>query len=56
MYKSVLLPAAKQDIRIAAKWYNEKQCGLGKRFTSEVRETLAFIQKILRLRIIATKM
>jgi plasmid stabilization system protein ParE len=45
MHKTVILPAAKQDIRTAAAWYNEKQRGLGKRFTNEVREKLAFIQK-----------
>jgi hypothetical protein len=57
MHKTVILPAAKQYIRFAATWYNEKQRGLGKRFTNEVREKLAFIQnKNLKLRRIATKM
>ena len=33
MYKAVILPLAKLDIKEAAKWYNDKQSGLGKRFT-----------------------
>jgi len=45
MYKTVILPVAKQDIRIAAKWYNEKQKGLGKRFTSEERGKIGFYSK-----------
>ncbi|MCK4406601.1 MAG: hypothetical protein KAV44_02895 [Bacteroidales bacterium] len=28
MYKSIILPLAKEDIREAAFWYNEKQKGL----------------------------
>jgi len=43
MYKSVILPPAKEDIREAAKWYNKKQQGLGERFTAEVRESVRFI-------------
>jgi hypothetical protein len=38
MYKTVILPLAKEDIQEAAKWYNKRQNGLGKRFTTEVRE------------------
>lgn len=45
MYKAKLLPIAKLDIREAAFWYNEKLPGLGKRFTSEVREKTSFILK-----------
>lgn len=45
MYKSVILPLAKQDIRDAAKWYNERKPGLGKVFTAEVRQKVRFIQK-----------
>lgn len=30
MYKSIILPLAKQDIKEAALWYNNKQKGLGK--------------------------
>jgi hypothetical protein len=32
MFKSIILPLAKEDIREAAKWYNKQQEGLGKRF------------------------
>ena len=45
MYKSVILPLAKEDIREAAKWYNGQQKGLGKRFTAEVREKVHFIRQ-----------
>jgi hypothetical protein len=43
MYKSIILPLAKEDIREAAKWYNNKREGLGKRFTAEVREVVQLI-------------
>lgn len=45
MYKSVILPLAKEDIRIAALWYNKQQHGLGKRFAAEVREKVHFIRQ-----------
>ena len=45
MYRSSILPQAKQDIRDAALWYNAKQKGLGKRFVGEVREKVLFIRK-----------
>jgi plasmid stabilization system protein ParE len=45
MYKSIILPLAKEDIREAAKWYNKKSQGLGKRFTTEVREKVRFIKQ-----------
>ncbi len=45
MYKSLILPLAKEDIREAAKWYNKQQKGLGKRFTAEVRENVHFIRQ-----------
>ncbi len=45
MYKSVILPIAKEDIRKAAKWYNKKRDGLGKRFTADVRETVRHIKQ-----------
>jgi plasmid stabilization system protein ParE len=45
MYKSILLPLAKEDIREAAKWYNRQQIGLGTRFTTEVREKVHFIRQ-----------
>ncbi len=45
MYKVVILPLAKEDIRDTAKWYNKRQKGLGKRFTKEVRKKVAHISK-----------
>ncbi len=45
MYKAIILPLAKEDIREAAKWYNKRQIGLGKRFTAEVREKEHFIRQ-----------
>ena len=45
MYKSIILPLATEDIREAASWYNKKQKGLGKTFTSEVREKVRFIEQ-----------
>lgn len=45
MYKSVILPLAKDDIREAARWYNKQQKGLGKKFTEEVREKVHFIRQ-----------
>ena len=45
MYRSVILAHAKDDIREAALWYNEKQKGLGIRFLSEVREKVFFLRQ-----------
>ncbi|MDD4673091.1 MAG: type II toxin-antitoxin system RelE/ParE family toxin [Bacteroidales bacterium] len=45
MYKSVILPLAKEDITNADLWYEEKQIGLGKRFTQQVREKVYFIKE-----------
>jgi plasmid stabilization system protein ParE len=45
MLKAIILPFAKRDISEAAKWYNSKQKGLGKRFTQEVRSKVLFIQE-----------
>ncbi len=45
MYKAIILPLAKEDVREAAKWYNKRQEGLGKRFTAEVREKVHFIRQ-----------
>lgn len=45
MYKPVILPLAKQDIRDAAKWYNKRQPGLGKRFIQHVRQSVQFIRR-----------
>lgn len=45
MYKVIILPAAKQDIKEAADWYNSRQIGLGKRFTNQVREKVNLIKQ-----------
>ena len=45
MYKSIILPPAKQDIRNAAKWYNGKQKGPRKKFTKQVREKIIYIRR-----------
>ena len=45
MYKSHILPLAKEDIRDAARWYNKQSQGLGKRFTSEVRDSVRYIKQ-----------
>lgn len=37
MYKVIISPLAKQDIKDAAHWYDDKQAGLGKRFTNHIR-------------------
>ena len=49
MYKSKILHFAKEDIREAANWYEERQTGLGKRFTGQVREKVSFIKKTPKL-------
>ena len=45
MFKTIILPLAKEDIREAALWYNKQQDGLGKRFIAEVREKVHFIRQ-----------
>ena len=45
MFKSKILSAAKQDIKASAIWYESKQKGLGKRFTTEIREKVRSIQE-----------
>lgn len=45
MYKFIILPPAKEDIREAALWYSKRQEGFGKRFTAEVREKVHFIRQ-----------
>ena len=45
MYKAVIFPLAKQDIKEAAIWYNAWQPGLGNRFTTHVRKIVHFIRK-----------
>lgn len=43
MYKSIILPLAKKDIRDSFLWYEQKQRGLGKRFTAQIRDKVHFI-------------
>lgn len=43
MYKPIILQLAKQDIKEAANWYNNRQTGLGKKFTTHLRETIAYL-------------
>jgi plasmid stabilization system protein ParE len=45
MYQAIILPLAKKDIQEAAKWYNSKQKGLGKRFTSEIRQNINLLKQ-----------
>ncbi len=45
MYKSIILPLARKDIRDAANWYNVRKSGLGKRFTQQVRQKVGFIRQ-----------
>ena len=45
MYNTVILPTAKQDINEAALWYNSKQIGLGKRFTTHIREKVHLLKQ-----------
>ena len=44
MYKVIILPVAKQDIKDAAHWYNRQEKGLGKRFTRQVRDKIKHLQ------------
>jgi plasmid stabilization system protein ParE len=45
MYKAVILPLAKEDIKDVALWYKAKQNELGMRFTKEIRKIVKFIQQ-----------
>jgi plasmid stabilization system protein ParE len=45
MYKAIILPAAREDIRDAAIWYNKQQADLGKKFIAEVRDMVLHIQR-----------
>ncbi len=45
MYKVLIHPLAKEDIREAATWYDKQQKELGKRFTTEVRDAVYFIKQ-----------
>lgn len=39
-YKTVILLAAKEDLQKAAKWYNQKQPGLGIELVARLRARL----------------
>ncbi|CAN5274368.1 hypothetical protein BH09BAC6_BH09BAC6_09010 [soil metagenome] len=45
MYKVIILPLAKQDIKESAYWYNSRQQGLGKRFALQVRHTITTLKE-----------
>jgi len=45
VYKVKILPSAKLDIEESAIWYNDKQKGLGKKFTSEIRQKIEDIKQ-----------
>lgn len=45
MYKIVILPIAKEDIKEATNWYNKQQIGLGKRFIQEINLKVAKIKQ-----------
>src|SRR5215469_8329352 len=40
----VILPEARDDIRLAAKWYNKQKKGLGKEFISSVKESIKVLK------------
>jgi hypothetical protein len=43
MYRSIILPVAKADIRNSSIWYEVQQKGLGKKFLLLIRESIHFI-------------
>ena len=45
LYKAIILPVAKLDIKEAANWYNLKQQVLGKRFTLQIRQKIDFLRR-----------
>jgi hypothetical protein len=45
MYKAIILPLARQDIRDTAQWYNKRKPGLGKHFAQHVRQKVNFIRQ-----------
>ncbi len=46
MYRVIILPLAKGDIKHAAAWYERQQKGLGKRFTEAIRAKIKEIKRI----------
>lgn len=45
MFSAVLLPAANDDLRLAARYYERRQPGLGKRFLKQVRDKVDHIRE-----------
>lgn len=45
MPRVVILPSALEDINKAARWYNKKQSGLGKRFIFHLKSKINIIEK-----------
>jgi len=45
MYRTVLLPLAKKDIREIYNWYNQRQEGLGNRFLIQLRKKILTIRQ-----------
>lgn len=45
MYRTLILPLAKKDIRDSVFWYEHQQQGLGKRFMAQVQDKVHFIQQ-----------
>ena len=45
MYKVIILPLAKKNIRKSAHWYNKQKKGLGKQFTSQIRKEIDYISQ-----------
>lgn len=45
MYKAIILPSAKTDIKEAAVWYQKAREGLGKKFTTEIRNKVEIISR-----------
>ena len=42
-YKVIVQNQAKEDVKDSRNWYNQRQKGLGKRFTGDLRNTLSSI-------------
>lgn len=45
MYQIIILPLAKQDIKQHVKSYNERQKGLGLKFSKAIRHEVKFISR-----------
>ena len=45
MYKVIILPLAKKDIRATFNWYEQQKIGLGVRFSANLRNKVYLIQQ-----------